>query len=90
MNKLVKVLVLRHDKGKLPLSALTDEFKEQVGGAMGKYLEENPDVKFNGLWINEEGVGICDWDAPATEMVKKFIDSVGGSYDEIVAVTKAL
>jgi hypothetical protein len=88
--KLVKVLVLRHNKGKLPPSALTDDFKKQVGGAMEKYFKENPEVKFNGLWVNEEGVGICDWDAPNTELVKKFIDGVGGSYDEIVAVKKVL
>ena len=90
MKKLVKVFVLRYDKGKLPPSALTDEFKKQVGGAMEKYFEENPGVKFNGLWVNEEGVGICDWDAPDTESVKRFIDGVGGTYDEIVAVEKVL
>ena len=46
---MVKVLVLRHNKGKLPPSVLTDEFKKQVGGAMEKYFKENPGVKFNGL-----------------------------------------
>jgi len=89
-RKMVKVLVLRHNKGKLPPSALTDEFKQQVGGAMEKYFKENPEVKFNGLWVNEEGVGICDWDAPDTGSVKRFIDGVGGSYDEIIAVEKVL
>ena len=87
---MVKVLVLRHNKGKLPPSALTDEFKQQVGGAMEKYFKENPGVKFNGLWVNEEGIGICDWDAPNAESVKSFIDSVGGTYDEIVAADKVL
>ena len=87
---MAKVLVLRHNKGKLPPSALTDEFKDQVGEAMEKYFKENPEVKFNGLWVNEEGIGICDWDAPDAESVKSFIDSVGGTYDEIVAVEKVL
>lgn len=87
---MAKVLVMRYNKGKLLPSALTDEFKQQVGGAMEKYLNENPQVKFNGLWVNEEGIGICDWDAPDAESVKKFIDSAGGSYDEIVAVEKLL
>ena len=53
---MAKVLVMRYDKGKLPPSALTDEFKQLVGGAMEKYLKENPQVKFNGLWVNEEGM----------------------------------
>jgi hypothetical protein len=88
--KMAKVLVLRYNKGKVPPSALTDEFKQQLGGAMEKYLNENPQVKFNGLWVNEEGTGICDWEAPDAESVKKFIDSAGGSYDEIVAVEKVL
>jgi len=87
---MAKVFVLRHNKGKLPPSVLTDEFKNQVGEAMAKYFNENPEVKFNGLWVNEEGIGICDWDAPDAESVKSFIDSVGGTYDEIVAVGKVL
>lgn len=87
---MAKVFVLRHNKGKIPPSALTDEFKNQVGEAMEKYFKENPEVKFNGLWVNEEGIGICDWDAPDAESVKSFIDSVGAPYDEIVTVKKVL
>ena len=40
--------------------------------------------------MNEEGIGICDWDAPDAESVKKFMDSAGASYDEVVAVEKLL
>ena len=87
---MAKVFVLRHNKGKLPPSSLTDELKNQVGEAMENYLKENPEVRFNGLWVNEAGIGICDWDAPSAETVKRFIDSVGGTYDEIVAVEKVL
>ena len=87
---MAKVLVLRYNKGKLPPSALTEEFKKQVGEAMEKYFKENPEVKFNGLWVNEDGIGFCDWDAPDAESVKSFIDGVGGTYDEIVAVEKVL
>lgn len=87
---MAKVLVMRYDKGKVPPSAVTDEFKKTLGGALGKYLEENPQVKFNGLYVNEAGTGICDWEAPDADMVKKFIDSAGGSYDEIIAVDKLL
>lgn len=87
---MAKVLVMRYNKGKVPPSAVTDELKQQLGGAMEKYVKENPQVKFNGLWVNEDGIGICDWEAPDAESVKKFIDSAGGSYDEIVAVEKVL
>ena len=37
---MAKVLVLRYNKGKLPPSAVTDEVKQQLGGAMEKYLKE--------------------------------------------------
>ena len=87
---MAKVLVMRYDKGKVPPSAVTEEFKKTLGGALGKYLEENPQVKFNGLYVNEAGTGICDWEAPDAAAVKKFIDSAGGSYDEIIAVDKLL
>ena len=87
---MAKVFVLRHNKGKLPPSVLTAEFKNQIVEAMEKFFRENPEVKFNGLWVNDEGIGICDWDAPDVESVKSFIDGVGGTYDEIVAVEKVL
>ena len=90
VKTLVKVFVLRYDKSKIPPSALTGEFKKQIGEAMEKYFKENPEVKFNGLWVNGEGVGICDWDAPDAESVKRFIDGVGGAYDKIIAVEKVL
>ncbi len=90
VKTLVKVFVLRHDKGKVPPSALTDETKKQLGEALEKYFKENPEVKFNGLWVNEEGVGFCQWDSPDTESVKRFFDSIGDTYDEIVAVEKIL
>lgn len=84
------MFVLRHDKGKFPPSALTDEVKKQLGETLKKYFKENPGVKFNGLWVNEEGVGVCQWDSPDTESVKRFFDSIGEAYDEIVAVEKVL
>ena len=90
VKTLVKVFVLRHDKGKVPPSALTDETKKQLDEALEKYSKENPGVKFNGLWVNEEGVGVCQWDSPDTESVKRFFDSIGDTYDEIVAVEKVL
>jgi hypothetical protein len=40
--------------------------------------------------VNEEGVGVCQWDSPDTESVKRFFDSIGDTYDEIVAVEKVL
>jgi hypothetical protein len=90
MKTLVKVFVLRHDKGKIPPSALTDEAKKQIGEALENHIKENPEVKFHGLWVNEEGVGVCQWDAPDAESLKRFFDSIEVTYDEIVEVEKVL
>ena len=90
VKTLVKVFVLRYDKGKFPPSALTDEVKNQVGGALENYYKEKPGVKFKGLYVNEEGVGMCQWDAPDTDSVQRFFDSIGETVDEIVAVEKIL
>jgi len=54
------------------------------------YYKENPGVKFKGLYVNEEGVGMCQWDAPDTDSVKRFFDSIGETVDQIVAVKKIL
>ena len=36
-------------------------------------LKEYPDVKFNGTYVDEKGMGICDWEAPnaVREIVEK-------------------
>ncbi|MHC1635900.1 MAG: hypothetical protein ACXQTS_04670 [Candidatus Methanospirareceae archaeon] len=34
---------------------------------------KNPEVTFYGTWVNEEGMGICLWEAPSPETVKEIV-----------------
>ena len=87
---MVKVFVMRYDTGKLPPASISEETKKDVTEKVGNFLKENPDVKFNGLWVNDDGIGICDWEAPNAEMIKKAVEAVGLPYDEVIEVKKVM
>jgi hypothetical protein len=55
-------------------------------------LKGYPDVTFHGTYVNEEGVGICDWEAPNAEVVKEIVKRVLGSppTDPTIVVKKVL
>jgi len=86
----VRVFVMRYNVGKLPPAGLTDAVKADVGSKVGQFLKDNPDIKFNGLWVNEEGIGICDWEAPSAEIVKNAVEAVGIPHDEVVEVKRVM
>ena len=74
---MAKILVFHYtDGGKLPklneyeLNELKEKFHEE--------LKNYPDVKFNGTFVDDEGRGICDWEAPDVDMVKEVIEKVLG------------
>lgn len=88
---MVKVLVIRYtESGRLKPSDITPEKKEEIVGKVQDFLKANPDVKFNGMYANDDGIGICDWEAPDAETVKKAVDAVGAPYDAVVAVEKVM
>jgi hypothetical protein len=74
---MAKVIVFHYtDKGKLPKLS-----KDELNGIMKKIYDElknYPDVKFNGTFVDEDGKGICDWEAPNAEMVNEVIEKVLG------------
>jgi len=52
---------------------------------------EYSSVEFKGTFVDERGVGICDWEAPNAEVVKKLVDEVIKTpYSEIIAVKQVL
>lgn len=85
-----RIFVMRYNLGKLPPASISDEKKAEVGAKVGEFLKDNPDVKFNGLWVNEDGVGICDWEAPNAETIKTALDAVGLPYDDVIVVEKVM
>ncbi len=87
---MVRVFVMRYNKGRLPPANLTEEMKIDIKEKVGEFLKENPDVKFNGLWVNDDGIGICDWEAPDAETVRKAVEAVGSTYDEVIEVKRVM
>lgn len=84
----MRVLVIHcTDKGKLPLAQLN---KDELLVKAGEWLKDNPDVKFNGAFASNDGVGICDWDAPSADKVKEAVEGLGVPYDAIVEVSQVL
>ena len=88
---MAKVIVFHYtDKGKLPRLS-----KNDLNALMKKFYDElknHPDVKFNGTLVDEEGRGICDWDAPNAEVVNEIIKKVLGEppVDGTVVVKRVL
>ena len=88
---MVKVIVFHYsDKGKLPKLS-PDELNEFIK-SIYEQLKNYPDVKFNGTYVNEEGRGICDWDAPNVEIVNEIIKNIIGEApaDGVIAVKRVL
>ena len=83
---MAKIIVFHFtEKGRLP--KLTPEQGQSIKANLEKALKENPTVKFNGTWIDAEGVGICDWEAPNAEIVEKIVkEAIGAPYDKVVKV----
>ncbi|MEM3692752.1 MAG: DUF4242 domain-containing protein [Candidatus Bathyarchaeia archaeon] len=75
---MVRVIVFHYtDEGKLPKLS-----REEIISIRNKFLEvlkEYPDVHFNGTFVDDEGRGFCDWEAPSAEVVKEIIKKVLGS-----------
>jgi len=75
---MAKILVFHYtEKGKLP--KLTKEQLNDICNKIYDELKNYPDVKFNGTFIDEEGRGICDWDAPNAKVVEEIIVKVLGA-----------
>lgn len=89
--KMAKVVVFHYTaEGRLPKLSL--EELENLKKMFDEVLKNYPDVKFNGTYVNEEGMGICDWEAPNTEVVKEIVNKVLGSppKDPTIVVKKVL
>lgn len=88
---MAKVVVFHYtEEGRLP--KLSSEELEDVKKKFEEVLKNYPDVKFNGTYINEEGMGICDWEAPDAEVVKEIINKALESppHDPTIVVKRVL
>ncbi|PCN50783.1 hypothetical protein B6U99_02740 [Candidatus Geothermarchaeota archaeon ex4572_27] len=58
---MVRVLVI-HLNNKVP--RLDEKAKQELLKKAQEVLSKYPGVKFNGTFVDDEGVGVCDWEAP--------------------------
>ena len=88
---MAKIIVFHFtEQGKLPKLS-----REELIGIRNKFLDvlkDYPDVHFNGTYIDENGMGICDWEAPSPEVVKEVVQKALGSppVDPVITVKQVL
>lgn len=88
---MAKIIVFHFTEGgKLP--KLSEKELDDIMKRFYDLLKEYPNVKFNGTYIDENGMGICDWDAPNPEVVKEIVEKALGSppKDPVIAVKRVL
>ena len=84
---MVRALVI-HLRKKVP--KLDEKVKEEITRKVQKALKNYPGVQFKGTFIDENRVGICEWEASNTEAVEKIAKKLGVKYDKIVEVKQVL
>ena len=88
---MAKVIVFHYtEKGRLP--KLTGTQLNEIMKRIYDELKNYPDVRFNGTYVDEEGRGICDWEAPSAEVVNEIVKKVIGEppVDGAVVVKRVL
>lgn len=88
---MAKVLVFHFtENGGLPL--LSKEEADGITSRINAELMNYPDVKFNGTFVDGNGKGICDWEAPNAEVVNEIVKKVLGAppADGAIVVNKVL
>jgi len=84
---MARVLVI-HLNNRMP--KLDEKAKRELLKKAQELLFKYPGVKFNGTFVDDDGVGICDWDAPDAETVERIVRELGAPYDKVVAVKQVL
>ncbi|KAF5437505.1 Protein of unknown function (DUF4242) [Candidatus Methanophagaceae archaeon] len=90
-KEMAKVVAFHYtDEGKLP--KLNKKELEGIMNGFYEVLKDYPEVKFNGTYVDENGMGFCDWDAPNAEVVKEIVEKVLGapSNDPTIVVKRVL
>ena len=88
---MAKVLIFHYtEEGRLP--KLSKKEQEDIVKQLDDVLKDYPDVKFNGTYVDENGMGICDWEAPNANIVKEIITIVLGAppADPAIVVKRVL
>ncbi len=86
-----KVLIFHYtEEGRLP--KLSKKELEDIMAQLYEVLKDYPEVKFNGTYVDENGMGIYDWNAPNANIVKEIVKKVLGTppADPVIMVKQVL
>lgn len=88
---MAKVIVF-HFTEPARLPRLSEEEIKDIQKKFENVLGDYPEVRFNGAFVDENGMGICDWEAPDAKTVKEIIEKALGSppADPTIVVKKVL
>lgn len=83
---MAKVLTIHFtEKARIPTN-LTPEQAAGFKQAIEKALAANPTVKFEGIFVNADGIGYGMCEAPSADDVKKVVEQSGATADIITVV----
>ena len=88
---MAKVIVFHYtDKGKLP--KLSKDELNDIKKMLYDELKNYSNVWFNGTFVDEEGRGICEWEAPNAKVVEEIVMKVLGALpvDGTIVVKRVL
>lgn len=78
VTDMAKVLVF-HFTEQSWIPKFTPQESAEIIGRFYDVLKNYPDVKFNGAYADENGMGIGIWDAPNADLVKEVVMKVTGA-----------
>ena len=90
---MARIITMRYsEEGRLP-----DASREELEALQANVVEtvaQYDDVEFKGTFANDEGMGICEWEAPDVETVVEIYEESGAidvaPSDEIIEVEQVL
>lgn len=87
---MARILVFHYTEGGRVPKLSEQEFKD-LRGKFDEELKNYPGVNFS-TWINDEGMGVCIWEAPNVEVVKEIETKVIGAApaDPVIMVRQVL
>ncbi len=87
---MAKIIVFHFtETGRLP--KLSEEELKDIRKKFDEALKDYSGVNFS-AYVDENGMGICDWEAPSPEVVKEIVQKVLGAppADPVIEVKQVL
>ncbi len=85
-------IIVYHYTPEARVPSLTPSQRVEIRGKYDAVLRDYPGVVLHGVFVDQNGQGICEWEAPSVAVVNEIIVKVDGHppVDGAVAVTRIL